>query len=284
MDLKSSVRRWGTPRGVWRVAGLRLGYAGGPEDQQGNFGDQLSPLVLRHVFGATLKQSGLSQVDLVSLGSILEWLEQSTNRLRPHVWGSGFIEDGGSWAGPPVRLHAVRGELSRERMRAAAGRRSIALGDPGMLVDAVFPDLVGVTKRFPLSVVPHYVDFEDPMVSELRRRLPQVHVIDVLRHPRDVTADIAASEVVLSSSLHGLIVAEAMGVPNHWTPMSDKVIGGAYKFADYYSAFGVEAKPLALVDAADQVLAGRLRSAPLRRWNQRRAELLAAYPGPRRSL
>ncbi len=150
------------------MGGARLAYAGGPEDEPGNFGDQLSPILLRDLFGARSRAVGMNAADFVSVGSILGWLEESTNPLRPHVWGSGFIEDGGPWGGPTVRVHALRGQLSRERMRAEIGRRRI--------------------------------------------------VIDVLGRPRAVAEQIAASGFVLSSSLHGLIAAEALGVPNRWTP------------------------------------------------------------------
>lgn len=42
---------------------------------------------------------------------------------------------------------------------------------------------------------------------------------------------------VLSSSLHGLIVADALGVPNRRIVLSDKIIGGDLKFDDYYSVY-----------------------------------------------
>lgn len=256
-----------------------MAYAGGPEDEPGNFGDQLSAAIVRGLLGVSVKQLGMDAADLVALGSILGWLEESGNPMRPHVWGSGFIDDGGPWQGAPVRLHAVRGELWRERMRGEAGKRDVALGDPAMLVDLVYPDLKACPKRFAVSVVPHYVDFDAPVVADLRARYPQVNIIDVVRRPREVVADIAASEVVLSSSLHGLIVAEAMGVQNHWTPVSNKVIGGAYKFTDYYSAFGVDPRPLQLTDAVEQAVARKLPTVgPLPRWDDRKQGLLAASP------
>jgi pyruvyltransferase len=42
---------------------------------------------------------------------------------------------------------------------------------------------------------------------------PQVRVIDPRRPWRTVVDEIAASDVVISSSLHGVIVAEAYGIP-----------------------------------------------------------------------
>ncbi|NHN56557.1 polysaccharide pyruvyl transferase family protein [Calidifontibacter sp. DB0510] len=276
MSLKSQVRRWGPPTGVWRTGAVRLGSAAVPA-ARGNFGDQLAPIVVSTIFGVQVKAASLANCDLMAQGSLLEWLQEERNPLRPHVWGTGFIEDGGAWSGAPLRVHAVRGQLSRERL--AAGRAAkVALGDPGILLDLVYPDLLSIPKRYDVSVVPHFVDFDDADLRAALRRHPQVHVVDVMAPARQVAAEIAASRLVLSSSLHGLIAAEAFGVPGHWMPISGRVTGGGYKYADYYSAFGVEVAPLALDEGLARACAGRLRSEPLPRWQERRRELLAAVP------
>jgi len=55
----------------------------------------------------------------------------------------------------------------------------------------------------------------------------------------DVVAEISKCEAVLSSSLHGLVVADSFGIPNRRAVASDLLTGGDYKFRDYYSAFGI---------------------------------------------
>lgn len=42
---------------------------------------------------------------------------------------------------------------------------------------------------------------------------------------------------ILSSSLHGLIFADALGIPNRRIVLSDEIIGGDLKFDDYYSVY-----------------------------------------------
>jgi hypothetical protein len=49
---------------------------------------------------------------------------------------------------------------------------------------------------------------------------------------------------VISSSLHGLIVADSLGIPNVWLRLSPDVLGGDYKFKDYYSVFGLAPEPI----------------------------------------
>lgn len=67
---------------------------------------------------------------------------------------------------------------------------------------------------------------------------PAILVIDVSNPWTEVVDAIRSSDVVLSSSLHGLIVAEAYGIPASWIRISDRLQGGSFKFNDYYLATG----------------------------------------------
>lgn len=66
------------------------------------------------------------------------------------------------------------------------------------------------------------------------------------RAPISVLHDIARCEYILSSSLHGLVVADALGIPNAWILLSDKVHGNGFKFRDYHSAFNCSYESVAL--------------------------------------
>jgi pyruvyltransferase len=43
-------------------------------------------------------------------------------------------------------------------------------------------------------------------------------------------------EKIISSSLHGLIISDAYGIPNARVNVSNKLFGGDFKFIDYYKS------------------------------------------------
>ena len=62
-------------------------------------------------------------------------------------------------------------------------------------------------------------------------------MLDITKPPADLVRDIASCGCLLSSALHGLICADSLGIPNQHMILSDRVVGGEYKFLDYYSVF-----------------------------------------------
>lgn len=209
----------------------------------GNFGDELNPIILERLLGVRAQWSPAARCDVLGIGSVLDkfcfyrpshvlhrqrWLPKS--RI---VWGSGFMRSESRLRGQAWQIAALRGPLSRERVPVAD---DIALGDPGLLVSHLIEK--PVPKTAALGIVAHYVDQGDTRLQALVEGGAHRRLINVMAHPDDVIAQIAGCDAILSSSLHGLIAADALGVPNGWLRMSDKIRGGDFKFRDYWAGIG----------------------------------------------
>lgn len=149
---------------------------------------------------------------------------------------------------PMLRFAAVRGPLSAKQLAAEA--RPQALGDPAVLADRLLKK--PVQTRWEIGIVPHYVDLAHPLVEKLGEFSSEAAVISPMLSPVDFVEKIAACRTVISSSLHGLVVADALGVPNKWVEFSDQILGGGFKYRDYLANFEIaDRKPQSIVKAND---------------------------------
>lgn len=202
-----------------------------------NFGDELTPLLVEKLYGIECKWAGPTQCEFAGVGSIVEILQKPNVKQDVNLWGSGFIKDGEINANTNLHFYSVRGEKSERRVP----EENISLGDPGLLVSMVFKP--SMAKRQKIGLVPHYVDLDSPTITEMASR-DDVKIINVFDTVEQVINDITSCEIVFSSSLHGLVMADAFSIPNYWTPFSTQLTGGDYKFNDYYSVFGRTANPI----------------------------------------
>lgn len=198
-----------------------------------NFGDELTAPLLERLTGRPVVWAPLEQADLVGAGSVLQNIMRSKRTSMPVAWGTGLIRPYEGVIPQGFRPAAVRGRLSREIFTGEQDLE-MALGDPGLLSNLLIDGTV--KKKHALGVVPHYKDVDDETFAALSR-LSGVRRIDVAWTPEEVAREIASCEVIISSSMHGLIFADALGVPNLHLQVSDKLVGGSFKFRDYSSAF-----------------------------------------------
>jgi pyruvyltransferase len=202
-----------------------------------NFGDEITPWLIERLWGRRCIWSPPSQCELAGTGSIIEILQELSDGNQVNVWGSGFIKLGTPNKLDNLVFHAVRGELSSERV----GRKGkLTLGDPGLLASIALPKNLKA-KKYDLGLVPHYIDQEHPAIIELSKTR-SCKVINVLDTPEKVLSEISSCSLVLSSSMHGLIISDSYSIPNYWISLN-ALTGGEYKFNDYYSLYG-EKPPL----------------------------------------
>lgn len=201
-----------------------------------NFGDQLTPDILRCFGLLPLFSPTFTSCDVVATGSILELVPEDYDG---NILGSGFLLPTTTKNFPKANILSVRGRLTAQKLSLSA---TTCMGDPGILVDRVYKNTIaGISKKYTLGIVPHYKDANFPTLSELTGRYPDdICVIDVRRKPAEVVAKIAACRNILSSSLHGLIVAHSLGLPAGLLHLGRRLRGGDFKFKDYYSAYDLK--------------------------------------------
>ena len=102
-----------------------------------------------------------------------------------------------------------------------------------------------IKKTDKIGVIPHYRDEQSHYLNDIIKKNPKIFkIIPVGQAPEKVADEIKSCKLILSSSLHGLIVADSFGVPNMHLVLSDNLQssnhlrGGEYKFRDYFSGVG----------------------------------------------
>lgn len=255
----------------------------------GNFGDEISALVVEKIFGYKPTWASPDSCELAAAGSIIDYILATKGRNIPKIWGSGFMhKQEASHASDDVlqsdtRLHvsAVRGAHTLALL--SKFNHQVPLGDPGLLADALLDSKP--RKKYTLGVIPHIVDAGLPEVDWLRSQSGVV-IINAINDPRTVIETMAKCHYIVSSSLHGLITADALGVPNvHLRLSCSPWIGGSFKFGDYYSVF--EAANRHIVLDSQQLTEGSIstitkyiesRFVPPRDIDQIKDRLIRAFP------
>lgn len=236
---------------------------------RGNFGDVLSPYLVQKLSNRTPVFAPADQAVLMA-GSIIKFA-----RAGSTVWGSGTprMTD---YLDPAARYTAVRGPLTRELVQRWGGTCAAVYGDPAVLLPCVYRP-PAASPRYKLGLIRHTSHAHLPLV------LDDVKEISIYRlGHEEIEAfidELHDCECVLSSSLHGLIVAHAYGIPAEWctfTGLEGSVSGDGTKFIDYFQSVGLDVAEPMVLDPSQPLRpaqAAAVRTLPARRVDvQRLAE------------
>ena len=263
-----------------------------------NFGDRLNEDVCRFLSGSDPVWASPKRCNAAFIGSILEkfiyrrkhwtvdalWIKYFRGKVD--VWGSGFIkapESSDERLMRRLNVRAVRGKITLERLRRLTGvdLNEVAVGDPGLLASSLHP---AKSPAFRVcGIIPHHVELAEikrsneivateresgilhdstvkamPLFERLAKSIPGAVVLNPESAPKTVIGRISECEAVLSSAMHGLIVADSFGIPNIRVIASESLMGGDYKFKDYYSAFSKDR--YRIVDIREDMSASILES------------------------
>lgn len=185
-----------------------------------NFGDELGHTFLS-MLGHEVERVPFGQADILTTGSILQVHNSAPLKSGAIIWGSGWHRSALTRPLPRLDVRAVRGRITARQLRAPG----VALGDPGLLASH-FWEREG-EPEYEFGFVRHYID--------QRGRIPGAVEIDTRADPEEVCRMIASCASIVSSSLHGCIVADSYGIPNMRLHDAN-VVGGDVKWIDYASA------------------------------------------------
>jgi hypothetical protein len=222
-----------------------------------NFGDEMSPLLFR-ALGYRVTWAPLSSADVTGVGSLLDlylWARQPTTAV---VWGSGLRAASTAQAREVIRrsvgtFAAVRGPRTRDALGLPV---NTPLGDPGLLAPAL---LDGKTSRRGTHavVIPHFRTWSHGASRSQLKALTSLgyRVVAPNQDPVDVVQAISNSAIVYTSSLHGLIVADALGVPAALVRFANSELSREpeFKYLDYFES--VQSSPRWI--AVDDIISPR---------------------------
>lgn len=202
-----------------------------PKNGGVNVGDHLSKVIVEAML-ALRDQELLHKQDrslrLFAIGSVLH-----NARDGETVWGSGIN------AKIPEAQHrfraldvrAVRGPLTRQWLMDRGIPVPEIYGDPALLMPMFYSkELIGAPGKAPFVVIPHFNEAPEKYAAYQKRLLlPNMKPLAFVRA-------LLGAETVVSSSLHGVILAEAYGIPAIYLDSGNGE--NRFKYDDYYAGTG----------------------------------------------
>ncbi len=230
-----------------------------------NYGDILSPYIINKLSGLEIQQKNLFisfkylfkrfikniinlnftenkkilfpfEKNLLAIGSILKGCNKKSS-----VWGSGFMRDSEKCVGG--NIIAVRGKYTYQSLLKQQQKnphikinKECVFGDPALLL----PLILKLEKKdiHNIGIIPHFSEY-----SYFKNKYSEnIKIINLQSNDiESVTKEIISCKYILSSSLHGIIVAHAYGIPAIWIEHTGLELNtNGFKFKDYFSSANID--------------------------------------------
>jgi len=194
-----------------------------------NIGDALTPWLIEKITGQMplYVPFDVPYPKFMVTGSVLNHASDYTT-----VWGAGYANFEDCMNAKPV-IKAVRGPVTKARVEFQAGIPVPCVGDPALLMPRFYdPRTAGRDQHYKVGFIPHYVHQQE--TSTWLNGRDDIKFINVLDAPERFVWNLLECDAVFSSSLHGLVIADAYGVPRAWYNGTIQLGGDGAKFADYF--------------------------------------------------
>ena len=205
-----------------------------------NFGDQLGPYILEKYTGHKPVWTKAHESKIVVVGSIAEHLPEQYKGI---VAGIGLASKTTKKDFSKANVLALRGPLTD--LRVISNQIPI-LADPGLLASEFVEEQ---EKEHNVGVILHYADRSNQIPGH------QIKTTDPIE---TVIEQAAKCKQIVSSSLHGIILADSLGIPRKWVKYA-RIQGEGFKFYDYSLSLGLHIKPNEWVLAPQKVVETKKR-------------------------
>lgn len=204
-----------------------------------NFGDFMTPWLANHFTNRpvlNVRNLPSSEGAILGVGSIVQGID--VNHKNAKVWGSGIIS-AHNHLNVAKKLkksnldyvYACRGELTKGFFKNYGFDYSNVLGDPGLLFGQLYqPKSI---DKYKFAIIPHYIHYKFFKDLELENCI----IVNVRDELTSVLDQIASAEKIISTSMHGLIIAQSYNIPWLHLYINDgrQLVGEEFKFEDFFS-------------------------------------------------
>lgn len=199
----------------------------------GNFGDELSKFITSCLINKKyqLIYNQNNPINLLCIGSYIHMAKDNS-----FIFGSGVrtphnAEQGHKYKN--LNVCAVRGPLTQQFLQKRGIKVPDIYGDPALLLPRFYKPIININLKDKIGVLPH----KSHCNKYLNIDKTKYAIINPTDKWQNVINNICSCKCILSSSLHGLICADAYGIPNLWLD-GYKLDEGDFKFKDYFASQG----------------------------------------------
>jgi hypothetical protein len=237
----------------------------------------MMPYIVASLFGHGAVRVAADQPHVLGTGSIISFATASSV-----IWGSGMLSQHETLADlSSHQFRAVRGQRTADALTGRGRLRAeVCFGDPGVFAAEIAAHfgIDPAVRGKPIVVIPHHHFANHRFFGPLYQS-KEVAVVEPFDNSLNFFRTISQGNVVISQSLHGLIIAEALGKPSLWiSAVNDE--NWDFKFQDWFSTTANPQKESVSFADADSAkdLGAFVDAAEIRRSTIDKKSLRDAFP------
>lgn len=266
-----------------------------------NFGDELSLYLVNKITEKNFSPANppFNKTTISAIGSIITTKSLSKNLI---IWGSGTLKED-VLKPTPLRLfpisrftkglkenffrehpdvRAVRGPRTKQLLDNIGVKCPTIFGDPAILTP-LFYTPKQIQNPYKVGLILH--QSQTNPLNQSQAESIGIRIISIEREsPKEIEAfidEVCSCDLIFSSSLHGIIIAQAYKIPAQWIQLPEQPIEdhNYHKFEDYFLGAGQTLQHPLAIDFTNESLTLLKKNRPPKILPFSRAkELYSAFP------